>query len=97
MIKNSDYDFDTIISSEDFERNRDKMIYQEKQKKKKYKLKRWVRNVLWVLLGALIGISIYQFITIKTINNTSLGNYECHGGIVQVCSGSSKVAKYLGA
>lgn len=64
--------------------------------KQKRVLKRWVKNLLWVVLGAIIGISIYQLFTITSIHTTPAGSYECKGGIVKVCSGSKKVANYLG-
>lgn len=94
--KNSNYDFDLIISNEDLKRNREKIINLQKSKTKKRKLKRWVKNLLWMLLGAFIGIIFYQIFTIKTITQTPVGNYTCHGGIVKICSSSVEVADYLG-
>ncbi len=63
--------------------------------KKKYVLKRWVKNTLWVFLGALIGIAIYQLFTVHTTIETPVGNANCNGGIVKVCTGSREVANYL--
>lgn len=64
---------------------------------KRYKLRRWVKNLLWIFLGVLIGIIIYQMFTIKTIEYTPVGTYECNGGIIKVClTNSPDVANYLG-
>ena len=64
---------------------------------KKYRLRRWVKNLLWILLGALIGIIIYQMFTIRTVEYTPVGSYECSGGIIKICStDSNDVANYLG-
>lgn len=69
-------------------------------KTKKYRLKPQVKKMLnsclLLLLIFLTGITIYQLFTIKTIKTTPVGVYECHGGIVKVCSGSNDVADYLG-
>lgn len=70
---------------------------ESKNVKKKYVLKRWVKNTLWVLLGALIGIAIYQLFTVQTTETTPVGDYTCNGGIIKVCTGSKEVADYLGA
>lgn len=67
-----------------------------KEVKKKYVLKRWVKNTLWNLLGALIGIAIYQLFTVHTTIETPVGNAECDGGILKVCTSSKEVADYLG-
>lgn len=63
---------------------------------KKRHLKRWVKNTLWVMVGMLIGIAIYQLATVTVIKHTPVGDYTCNGGIVKVCSGSNAVASYLG-
>lgn len=69
-------------------------------KTKRYRLKPQVKKIiniiLLLLLGALIGIAIYQLFTIKETKTSPAGNYECNGGIVQICSGSNEVADYLG-
>jgi len=64
--------------------------------KKRYKLKNWVKYLLFTILGAVIGIAIYQLFTIKNTYETPVGSYSCNGGIIQVCSGSKEVANYLG-
>lgn len=94
-IKN-DYDFDLLVSSEDLKKNREKCLKQDLTKKKKYRLKRWVKNLLWIILGAVIGITIYQLFTVETVHETPAGNYTCRGGIIKVCTGSNEVADYLG-
>lgn len=64
--------------------------------KKRYVLKRWVKNVLWIMLGALIGISIYTLFTVETKGTTpNGGEYTCKGSIVKVCSGDYKAYKYF--
>ena len=64
---------------------------------KKRKLKKWVKVVLNLLAGAVIGIAIYQLFTVETVKSTPVGDYTCNGGIIQVCTGSEAVADYLGA
>ena len=63
---------------------------------KKRRLKRWVKNTLWMILGAFLGIATYQILTIKTPHTTPVGDYTCKGGVIQICSGSKEVAEYLG-
>lgn len=58
---------------------------------KKYKLRQWVKNLIWMLTGALIGITIYQLFTIHTIEKSPVGTYKCSGGIVRICSSSNEV------
>lgn len=69
-------------------------------KQVKYKLKPSVKKTLKIsllfILGAVIGIAIYQLFTVKTIKKTPVGTYECRGGIFQICSGSKEVSNYLG-
>ncbi len=64
--------------------------------KKRYRLKRWVKNTLWVILGAVIGIAIYQLFTVETTKKIPASEYTCKGGIIKVCTGSKEVADYLG-
>ena len=65
-------------------------------KRKKRVFKRWVKNVGWVVLGALVGISIYTLFTIKETNTTpNGGTYTCRGTIIKVCSGDYKAYKYF--
>ena len=64
---------------------------------KKRKLKGWVKVVLNLVAGAVIGIAIYQLFTVETVKTTPVGSYTCNGGIVKVCTGSRAVADYLGA
>ena len=95
MSKVNNYDFDLIVSSEDLKKNREKCLKQDLTKKKKYRLKRWVKNLLWIILGAIIGITIYQLFTIETVHETTVGNYTCRGSIIEICSGSNEVTNYL--
>lgn len=90
------YNFDLILSSDEIKKI--EKIYQQKMcSQKKLKLKRWVKNIIWLLAGALLGITIYQMFTIRTVNETPYGNYTCHGKIIKVCSSeNSEVANYLG-
>lgn len=64
--------------------------------KKKRVLKRWVKIALWMILGALLGIAIYQLFTLDSTYTTPVGSYTCKGGLLKVCSGSNEVANYLG-
>lgn len=63
---------------------------------KKYRLRRWVKVTLWMILVGYMVISIYQLFTIRTIYNTPVGTYTCAGKFIQVCRGSKEVADYLG-
>lgn len=97
MKKNNDiYNFDSIISNEDFKKNRERCLKQDLTKKKKLKLKKWVKDLLWIILGAIIGITIYQLFTIHRVYETPVGSYTCRGGIIKACVGSNEVADYLG-
>lgn len=62
----------------------------------KRRLKPWVKKVVLLIVGAIIGITIYQLFTITTVKSTRVGVYTCKGGIIQVCTGSKKVSTYLG-
>lgn len=53
---------------------------------KVYKLRTWVKVVLLLIAGALIGISMYQLFTVESIDKET--NATCSGGIVKVCSGT---------
>lgn len=91
------YNFDLILSSDEIKKNRENILAKKCVVRKKLKLKRWVKNIIWLLAGALLGITIYQMFTIRTVNETPCGNYTCHGKIIKVCSSeNSEVANYLG-
>lgn len=94
--KNNNYDFDLIISSDELKKNREKCLNLNKKVVKKRKLKRCIKNVLWMLLGAFIAIAIYQLFTVETVKETHVGSYTCRGGLIQICTGSNEVADYLG-
>ena len=96
MIRDNDDDFDLIGSSEALKRNREKNLNLAKKIFKRRKLKRWLKNILWMILGASIVIIIYQLFTVETVHETPVGSYTCRGGIFQVCTGSNEVADYLG-
>ena len=65
-------------------------------KTKKRVLKRWVKNVLWVSLGIVIGISAYTLVKVETHGTTpNGGEYTCKGTIIKVCSGDYKAYKYF--
>lgn len=53
---------------------------------KVYKLRTWVKVVIALLIGAIIGIAIYQLFTVETIDKRT--GATCNGGIVKVCSGT---------
>ncbi|MCI7554478.1 MAG: hypothetical protein MST00_03510 [Tenericutes bacterium] len=91
------YNFDLILSSDEIKKNRENILAKKCVVRKKLKLKRWVKNIIWLLAGALLGITIYQMFTIRTVNETPYGNYTCYGKIIKVCSSeNSEVANYLG-
>lgn len=92
-----DYDFE-VLDEEINENKRQALIKENtiKERVKRYKLKRWVKVAIWTLFVAFITLAIYQLFTRKTIHTTPVGNYTCHGGIIQVCGGSKEVSDYLG-
>ena len=94
--KNDNYDFDLIISNEDLKANQLRESERKKVIRKKYRLRKWVKITLLLILGALIGITIYQFYILKSVNITPLGEYSCRGGLIKVCTGPRAVATYLG-
>ena len=51
-----------------------------------YKLRTWVKVVLLLIAGALIGISTYQLFTLESTDKTT--GASCNGGIVKVCTGT---------
>lgn len=64
--------------------------------RRKRRLKPWVKKVLLMIAGAIIGITIYQLFTVETTTTTPAGSYTCNGGLIKVCTGSKEVANYLG-
>lgn len=91
------YDFE-VLDEEINENKRQALIKENtiKERVKRYRLKRWVKVVIWTLFVAFIILAIYQLFTRKTVHTTPVGSYTCHGGIIQVCGGSKEVANYLG-
>jgi hypothetical protein len=63
---------------------------------KRYRLRKWVKVVIGILIAFIVGVAIYQTFTVKTTMNTPTGDYTCKGGLIKVCSGSREVAQYLG-
>lgn len=64
--------------------------------KKRYVLKKRIKDFLKVVAGVIIGIAINQLFTVETVKTTPVGVYTCKGGIIKVCSGSQAVYDYLG-
>lgn len=94
---NSNYDFDLIISSEDLKKNREKHLQEMVNKKRKSYIKNTILKVgLLFLIGAIMGIAIYQLFTIETVKSTPVGNYTCRGDLLEFCVGNKEVADYLG-
>lgn len=62
--------------------------------RKRRVLKRWVKNILWILLGSLIGIIFYSLFTEESIYTNNEGTYSCRGSIIKVCTGSQEVFNY---
>ena len=93
---NEKYNFDLILTEEELKANQKRVLEKEKQTKKVYHLKKWVKVTLLLILGAFIGITIYQLFTIKTTHYTPVGSYTCHGGIIGVCTAENSVVyKYI--
>lgn len=95
------YDFEVLV--DDLNNNKARALQRdaenlvvEKQHKKVFKLKRWVKVMLWTLFVAFTTLALYQLATVKTVKSTPVGSYTCHGKLIQVCSGSKEVADYLG-
>lgn len=63
---------------------------------KKYKLRKWVKITIVIILYCLLLVALYQIFTKETTITTPVGAYTCRGGIVKICSGSNEVADYLG-
>ena len=63
---------------------------------KRYRLKRWVKVVITILVIILIGAVTYQICTKTHTYNTPVGDYTCKGGIIEFCTGSKEVKDYLG-
>lgn len=76
--------------------NNDYNFMSSKNLTKRRRLKRWVKNLLWVILGAIISITINQLFIVEIVHETPVGNYTCRGGIIKICTGSNEVADYLG-
>lgn len=91
------YDFE-VLDEEINENKRQALLKNNtvKERIKRYRLKKWVKVVIWTLFVMFITLAIYQLFTRKTIKMTPVGSYECRGGIIKVCSGSKEVADYLG-
>lgn len=94
---NCNYDFDLILSNESFKENKEKCLQIKNKTKKCRKLKKWVKPLLLLIIGAVVGIAIYQLFTLKVDYITPAGNYTCTGGIIKICTGTSSVADYIGA
>lgn len=62
--------------------------------RKRRVLKRCVKNTLYILLGALIGIILYSIVTEVNTYSTPEGKYSCRGNIIKVCTGSQEVFNY---
>ena len=63
---------------------------------KKRVYRKWVKNVGLLIVGAIIGITIYTLFTTETHGTTpNGGEYTCKGTIVKVCTGDSKASKYF--
>ena len=63
---------------------------------KKRVYRKWVKNMGLLIVGAIIGITIYTLFTTETHGTTpNGGEYTCKGTIVKVCTGDSKASKYF--
>lgn len=62
---------------------------------KKRVLKRWVKNVLLIILGIMICLLFKSFEKETHGTTPNGGEYTCKGTIIRVCSGDSKASKYF--
>ena len=63
---------------------------------KKRVCRKWVKNGGLLIVGAILGITIYTLFTTETHGTTpNGGEYTCKGTIIKVCSGDSKASKYF--
>ena len=91
------YDFEVLV--DEINNNKleaQKRTLQEQKKQKRYRLRSWVKVVLWTIFVVFATISIYQIFTVKTIHSTPVGSYTCHGKLFKICGGSREVAEYMG-
>lgn len=63
---------------------------------KKFRLKRWVKVVIAIIVIILLGIITYQVCTKEHTYQTPVGEYTCRGGLIELCTGSKEVKDYLG-
>lgn len=52
--------------------------------------------ILLVVLLGVIKLCEIVFIGDEVVKTTPVGDYTCRGGLLQTCSGSDEVYKYLG-
>ncbi len=63
--------------------------YRKLKPKKKLKLKRWVKNTLWFILGIATAMTIRHYIdSTQTYTRADGTNYTCSGTIIKICSGN---------
>lgn len=95
-MNKKEYNFDLILTNKQIKDNHNKISNRNELIKTKLKLKNWVKVLILLIIGSIIGISIYQLFTLKTTKATPVGNYTCYGGIIEICKGNNNVADYLG-
>lgn len=84
------YDFELLVSSEEFKKNQLKMRKEIKPKKKVLPV---IATIIFIVITI---VSTIQLFTIETKKTTPVGDYTCRGGIVEMCFGSKEVKDYLG-
>lgn len=64
--------------------------YRRLKPKKKLKLKSWVKNTLWFILGIATAMIIQDMVnTTERIKTPAGSEYTCSGRIIKVCAGST--------
>lgn len=92
--KMNNYNFETL--EKELNERKARAVIENKRKKSKLKLRKWVWAVLYTVVIAFITITIYQLFNFTTIHTTPVGTYQCKGKIIQICHGNQKVKDYLG-
>lgn len=96
MKTKTNYDFDLILTREQFENN--KKQYCKRLQNNKWN-KVWNKYLIYIILpliGAYLGISIYQMFTVNTVKKTDSGVVSCKGGLMKICSSTSETYASLG-